>query len=384
MSLTFSQTQGNGSTLSYPIVAKGGYFKDTDIVVELITIADGTITEQTKDTDYTIENNNVIFTVAPTSNYYVRIRRSTDNESTYSDFTRGNAFGATNLNNSFLYALYQMQQLADGFLPDDHYWKSDVNAGTRKLTNLAAGSNPQDAATKGQIDTLIGDNTENVLAAEAAQAAAEAARDAAIVSETNTEISADNAAISESNAAISAAEAQSALESIELVDPDIIALNSSHRLTTSGNPHNVTQEDIGYTAADVLTKIKTVDGPSSGLDSDKLDGKEGSYYSPIVSSISTRTTPGIWTITGITIGKPLIIGIDGNAASADFAANFYVMSGASIGRSFSSSVLFLLGAYGSSYANLRTTPSFVTIPTSTSVVLNIINLTAGAILAAYH
>lgn len=33
-----------------------------------------------------------------------------------------------------------------------------------------------------------------------------------------------------------------------------------------------------YTAADVLTKIKTVDGIGSGLDADLLDGQSGSYY----------------------------------------------------------------------------------------------------------
>ena len=33
-----------------------------------------------------------------------------------------------------------------------------------------------------------------------------------------------------------------------------------------------------YTASDVLTKIKTVDGASSGLDADLLDGQHGSYY----------------------------------------------------------------------------------------------------------
>lgn len=33
-----------------------------------------------------------------------------------------------------------------------------------------------------------------------------------------------------------------------------------------------------YTASDVLTKLLTVDGPSSGLNSDLLDGQQGSYY----------------------------------------------------------------------------------------------------------
>ena len=75
MSLTFSQNQGNGSTLSYSIVAESGYFEDDDITVELIAVDDGTITEQVLDTDYTIVDGAVIFTTAPTSDYYVRIRR---------------------------------------------------------------------------------------------------------------------------------------------------------------------------------------------------------------------------------------------------------------------------------------------------------------------
>ena len=40
-----------------------------------------------------------------------------------------------------------------------------------------------------------------------------------------------------------------------------------------------------YTAADVLTKIKTVDGTGSGLDADLLDGQQGSYYAA-ASSLS--------------------------------------------------------------------------------------------------
>ena len=41
---------------------------------------------------------------------------------------------------------------------------------------------------------------------------------------------------------------------------------------------NLKLNSASYTALDVLSKIKTVDGSSSGLDSDLLDGKEGSYY----------------------------------------------------------------------------------------------------------
>lgn len=151
MSLTFSQTQGNGETLSYTIVAEGGYFEDEDIVVELISVDDGSITEQTLGTHYSIEDSNVIFVDAPTSNYYVMIRREIDLETTYSDFTRGNAFGADNLNNSLKKTLYQTQQLADGFLPDDHYLKGDLNMGSNKITNLEDGTESTDAATVGQL-----------------------------------------------------------------------------------------------------------------------------------------------------------------------------------------------------------------------------------------
>ena len=67
-------------------------------------------------------------------------------------------------------------------------------------------------------------------------------------------------------------------------------------------------DSSSYTAADVLTKIKTVDGTTSGLDADLLDGQEGSYYldytnftnTPSVGDVSKVGTPvdnqiGVWT-----------------------------------------------------------------------------------------
>lgn len=44
-----------------------------------------------------------------------------------------------------------------------------------------------------------------------------------------------------------------------------------------------------YTAADVLSKILTVDGASSGLDADLLDGQHGAYYAPVASPTFTGT-----------------------------------------------------------------------------------------------
>ena len=44
-----------------------------------------------------------------------------------------------------------------------------------------------------------------------------------------------------------------------------------------------------YTAADVLAKMLTVDGASSALDADLLDGQHGSYYAPVASPTFTGT-----------------------------------------------------------------------------------------------
>lgn len=56
---------------------------------------------------------------------------------------------------------------------------------------------------------------------------------------------------------------------------DIKDLKDSTNLRTTWNGK---LDASSYTASDVLTKIKTVDGSGSGLDADLLDGQNGSYY----------------------------------------------------------------------------------------------------------
>lgn len=53
-----------------------------------------------------------------------------------------------------------------------------------------------------------------------------------------------------------------------------------------------------YTAADVLTKIKTVDGSGSGLDADLLDGKHASEFSASCYSVNQAAH-------GFTVGTPV-------------------------------------------------------------------------------
>jgi hypothetical protein len=58
-----------------------------------------------------------------------------------------------------------------------------------------------------------------------------------------------------------------------------IALNLFTRKLYAGNSTGVTAiGGVTGFAADILTEIKTVDGASSGLDADLLDGQQGTYY----------------------------------------------------------------------------------------------------------
>lgn len=85
-----------------------------------------------------------------------------------------------------------------------------------------------------------------------------------------------------------------------------------------------------YTASDVLTKIKTVDGSGSGLDADTVDGLQASSF---VRSDASDTMSGTYTITGdltisggdITLGGTgRIQGIDTVSSGTDAASKTYV------------------------------------------------------------
>lgn len=53
---------------------------------------------------------------------------------------------------------------------------------------------------------------------------------------------------------------------------------------------NAALPSVSYTAADVLAKIKTVDGSGSGLDADTLDGKDSTFFTN-ASNLATGTAP---------------------------------------------------------------------------------------------
>jgi hypothetical protein len=76
-----------------------------------------------------------------------------------------------------------------------------------------------------------------------------------------------------------------------------------------------------YTAADVLTKIKTVDGAGSGLDADLLDGQSSAYYATaasVTSEASTRAAGDTSTLTSAQSYTDTAISNLVNGASAAF------------------------------------------------------------------
>lgn len=104
-----------------------------------------------------------------------------------------------------------------------------------------------------------------------------------------------------------------------------------------------------YTAVDVLAKLITVDGSTSGLDADLLDGQQGSYFAPLASPTFTGTVSGITkAMVGLTnvddttdAGKPVstatqtALNLKANLASPVFTGNVTGL-GAATGTSFNS------------------------------------------------
>jgi hypothetical protein len=57
---------------------------------------------------------------------------------------------------------------------------------------------------------------------------------------------------------------------------------------------NAKLASASYTAADVLTKVKTVDGTGSGLDADLLDGHDSTYFA-VVNANTTGSSGSVVT-----------------------------------------------------------------------------------------
>jgi hypothetical protein len=96
-------------------------------------------------------------------------------------------------------------------------------------------------------------------------------------------------------------------------------------------------------------------------------------YNGVVSQVGTRTANGTWTITGLVVGRPLYIGIDGNSDSSGTPwAAIKCLSGSDIGRAGYTSSYYRIGAstsYSSQYSDV-----FILIPTADTATCEVAEL----------
>ncbi len=78
--------------------------------------------------------------------------------------------------------------------------------------------------------------------------------------------------------------------------------------TTVSNSIGTKLNSADYTAADVLAKLLTVDGSGSGIDADKLDGQNGSYYRDWANVTNKPAIP-VYATAALT-GEPTPVEVD--------------------------------------------------------------------------
>ena len=215
--------------------------KTTDIDVKL----DGVV--QTAGTHYNITNytpsggGTVVFTSGniPASPVIIRIGRSTDVSTPRVTYTPGSSVKAADLNDNALQTIYSLQEEKDavqnlGGTLTNVTISGNLNVGSNRITNVAAGISATDGVNKQQVEDIT---TNNNTAITAAQAAAAASAAAAQASETTASTLATNAATSATAAAASATTAATAGSAIgaQIADAQKYASNPANTtFTTTG------------------------------------------------------------------------------------------------------------------------------------------------------
>ena len=140
-----------------------------------------------------------------------------------------------------------------------------------------------------------------------------------------------------------------------------------------------------YCSADGNTKYAVAPTPAANDNSNKIATTEwvtelSGKTDGKVTQKGTRTTTGSWSLTGLTIGKPLIIGMKSTANSDGMNVYFKVTSGADIGAAAFSGSAYMLGRYSGGYS----APSCVIVPTAETVTINITAISNNVTLYAYQ
>lgn len=147
MALSYSLFNGDGST------------KDFVIGFSYIETSHVKVTVDKQAVGYTVDGVNKVVRLdaAPANGSVVRLYRETPLFKTYSDFKRGNAFGQSNVNNSFLWQLMLSQELSEGRKAQDNVADQDLNMGGFKVINMDKGVADGDAVNVKQLEERIQD-----------------------------------------------------------------------------------------------------------------------------------------------------------------------------------------------------------------------------------
>lgn len=153
MAFSYSEATGDGVTTVFPFAFSGsgsGYIRPEDIHVYIAGV---------ETFAFTLSGANQIQMVAAPpapleSVSNILIRRIVPKDVPYSDFTRGNNFGPTQLNNTALQQLYALHEFLDGFLPAGYYVKGVMDMKGNRVLNLGEPLSGSDAAPYSYIEEL--------------------------------------------------------------------------------------------------------------------------------------------------------------------------------------------------------------------------------------
>ena len=236
MALTFIEYTADGNNnknFTFPSITT------TDVDVKL----DGAL--QTAGTHYNIVNytptggGTVEFTTGniPSSPVIIRIARSTDVGSPRVTYTPGSSVKAADLNENALQTIYSLQEEKDavqnlGGTLTNVTISGNLNVGSNRITNVAAGISATDGVNKQQVEDIT---TNNNTAITAAQTAAAASATAAATSAATATTQATAAATSATAAAASATTASTAGSAIaaQIGDAQKYAANAANTTFTT-------------------------------------------------------------------------------------------------------------------------------------------------------
>lgn len=138
-----------------------------------------------------------------------------------------------------------------------------------------------------------------------------------------------------------------------------IALNLFSRKLYAGNSTGVTAiGGVSGFAADILTEIKTVDGASSGLDADLLDGQQGTYYAVAATENSRLANTNTFIATKLNSSSYTAADVKAKAALANTNA-FIAATAATERSSLANTNAFIAATAATERSSLANTNTFI-------------------------